>query len=427
MVMKSTILFFCLFGCLLLQAQQYIPGETIMQHIKTTQLFPKNNQLAYPIITLGETNSLELHFDDMERNYKNYFYTYQLCDADWQPVQLSAFDYIKGFQQNRLTQYRNSAIVKTNYIHYQAILPEKNCMPSKSGNYLLKVFVNGDTNQLAFTKKMLVVEPIVNIGAQVKQTFFQETFRTHQKIQLTVNKQGLNVINPQQQIKLVILQNYRWDNALQNIQPTFIKESTLEYNTERDCVFPAGKEYRWLDLRSFRFQSERMGKTDLTTTPFSVNVLPDPERTSQRYVFFLDRNGFAETAATDVANAWWQGDYANVHFTFVPKNNQPFIGEDVYIGGQFTNYQYNNNTVMKYNAEKGVYELDMLLKQGYYTYNYYTKDKQNASIASTLTDGNYWETENDYTILIYFRSINGRHDELVGCTTVNARNSRIGF
>ncbi len=405
-----------------------LPDEIYHKNIRTVKLFSKNNQLSYPIISLGAIEQLELHFDDMDGYAKSYSYTFQLCDADWKPnPYLGPFDFIKGFSQQRLNQYRVSSIATEEYVHYQAAIPDKNCMPSKSGNYILKVFLNGDTSKLAFTKRMLVVDQRADIGAQIQQPFSAQFFKTHQKVQLVVNKSKLDILNPQQQVKTVILQNFRWDNTVRTIQPTFIKQYTLEYNTENDALFPGGKEFRWIDLRSFRFKSDRIDSNDLTQKPFYIVAVPDAERTTQRYLFFRDLNGFYEITTTDLINPWWQGDYAKVKFTFVPTNNQPYPSKEVFIAGEFTGYKIDNTSKMEYNATLGVYEKELILKQGYYSYTYVTKDVNSNVPTVEQTDGNYWETENDYTILVYYRSLSGRHDELVGYTTVNSRMNRTGL
>lgn len=405
------------------------PDMVLMPNIKTAKLFQQNNQTGYPIINLDGSDLLELHFDDMEGRVKNYFYTYQLCDVDWKPVNLSVFDYLKGFTQARVTQYRVSAIAYAKYIHYQAVLPERNCVPSKSGNYLLKVFLDGDTSKLAFTKRLLVLDNKASVAAQILQPFNAQLFRTHQKVQFSVNKTQLNVINPQQQIKVVILQNFRWDNARRNIQPTFIRSNMLEFNTENDCLFPAGKEYRWADLRSFRFSSDRVRKKVYTRDEQSVQLVNDGVRAQQRFINFRDYNGFYFVDNTDNTNPWWQSDYADVTFTFVPSGNQPYPNKRVFIMGELTGNNVHDTAAMAYNAEKGVYEKTISLKQAYYSYTYVTKDAKNRyAVAETQeTDGDNWETENDYTVLIYYRSLAGRHDELVGVTTVNSLNTRRNF
>src|SRR5215217_1555130 len=163
------------------------PDVTYMRNIQGIKLFLQGNQLGYPIISLNSGDLLELHFDDLDGRVKNYYYTFQLCNADWTPVNLSTFDYLKGFSQIRLNQYRLSSISQTKYVHYHAVLPDRNCVPTKSGNYLLKVFLDGDTSKLAFTRRVLVYEKLSEVGAQVVQPFNSEAFRTHQKIQFQVN------------------------------------------------------------------------------------------------------------------------------------------------------------------------------------------------------------------------------------------------
>ena len=407
------------------QAQRE-PDRVYMGNIHSVQLFASGSQNNYPVISLGSQGALELHFDDLDNYVKNFNYTYQLCNANWTPVNLSTFDYIQGFTQNRLTQFRSSSIATTRYIHYQVNLPERNCMPSRSGNYLLKVYLNGDTSQLAFTRRILIVENNVTIGAQVLQPFDPVKSRTHHKLQFTIDKTQLNVLNPAQQLQVVALQNYRWDNAITGKQPMFMRGNQFEYNGERDFLFPAGKEYRWADLGSFRFLSERMDRTDLKAQPFEVWLKPDGEWTQARYLYYPDLNGFSETRATDNINPWWQGDYAFVNFTFVPNNRKPIPGKDLYVAGQFTQYKYDDACKLVFNEEKGAYEKRMLLKQGYYTYAYLSTDAgRNTPGDAGQTDGNYWETENDYTILVYFRGFSDRYDRLVGLTTVNSRASRI--
>jgi hypothetical protein len=404
------------------------PDVIFMPNINGVKLYQQGNQTGYPAIALGSSELLELHFDDLDGKIKTYNFTYQLCNADWTPAVLSTFDYIKGFSQSRITQYRVSSIAFTKYIHYSAVLPDRNAVPTKSGNYLLKVFVDGDVNKVAFTRRMLVVDKKADVAAQILQPFNGQIFRTHQKVQFTVNKLQLNAVTPVQQIRAVILQNNRWDNAAKNIQPTFVRGNSLEFNSENDCVFPAGKEFRWADLRSFRFRSERIAKIEAEPRSTGIILQPDPEKLSQR-INFRDYNGAYFIETTDIQNPWWQSDYATVNFTFVPSGNIPFPNKKVFVVGEMNSYNLNDTSAMKYNAEKGVYEKSLFLKQGFYSYTYLTRDDNNktAPTQNEQTGGNLWETENDYTILIYYRSLAGRHDELIGFTTINSLSSRRGF
>lgn len=407
-------------------AAQRQPDRIYMSNIKTVKLFQLNNQESLPVVNLNSSDQLELHFDDLDGYVKTYYYSFELCNADWSPADLSSFDYIRGYQNQQLTEYRNSSIALTGYVHYQAVLPDRNCMPTQSGNYLLRVFLDADTSKIAFTKRFYVLNNKAGISAQVQQPFNNQLYFTHQKIQFSVNAVALNVFNPQEQIKVNVLQNNRWDNAITHIQPSFNRNNILEYNGEEDVLFSGGKEYRWADLRSFRFQSERVEKVDQNAKPVELYIRPDGVRIQQRYLWMKDINGWYEVSVTESINPWWQGDYANVHFTFVPNNHQPFESKEVYITGELVGNLISDESKMQFNESKGVYEKTLLLKQGYYNYSYVTKDLLNLSAKpdASLTDGNNWEAENDYSIFVYYRSLSGRHDELVALININSRNNR---
>lgn len=420
MMRKSTLLACCLL--LLLKGFAQTPDMVFMPNIQGVKLSITGNQLGYPIINLGAPGVTELHFDDLDGYVKTYNYTFVLCNADWQPADANPFDYIQGFLQGRFSQYRNSSVSKIKYVHYQAQLPETSCMPKVSGNFLLKVYLNGDTSKLAFTKRLLVVNNIVTIAAQVQHPFNQQLFNTHQKVQFSLDKTKLNLLNPAQQLKVVVLQNYRWDNAITGIQPMFMRNNIFEYNGEQDVVFPAGKEYRWVNLESFRFLSDRIDSVNEQRKPTEVYLRPDPERTKFVFQVYQDNDGFFQMASTDVSNPYTQGDYAKVHFLYVPQSRQPYEGRDVYIGGEMTGYQINDDTRMEFNNEKGVYEKTLMLKQGYYSYIYTTLPINNPTAKTdvTNTEGNYWQAENTYTVLVYYRSFSDRGDELVGAATVSS-------
>jgi hypothetical protein len=167
-----------------------VPDKIYAENIHNVKLNIAGNQLGYPIIKLNGNDQLELNFD-----------------SDWTKTILSEFDYIKGFTQNRITNYRNSSIALVRYTHYMVSLPEKSCVPSRSGNYLLKVFADGDTAKVVFTRRVLVIEEKASVGAQIQQPFDGQTFKTSQKIIFTVGLGNVNIINALQQVKVFILQN----------------------------------------------------------------------------------------------------------------------------------------------------------------------------------------------------------------------------
>ncbi len=389
-------------------------------NIHSIKLHLYGDQLSYPIVRLNTADQLELHFDDLDADVKYYSYTFILCNADWTPAMLSQFDYMKGFSNVRINTYRNSSIVLTRYTHYMANLPDKNTAPTRSGNYLLKVFTNGDTSQTAFTKRFLVVDVKVNAGANVIQPFNTSLSKSHQKIQFSINVQNIKPTNIFQQIKVVILQNNRWDNCVANIQPTFIRQNILEYNTENEGLFKAQKEWRWVNLTSLRLQTDRIEKGNYTNKGQTLYVKPEGERNSLRYTYYRDMNGMYQLWNLENNNPYWQGDYATVWFQYLTPNKEAYPDKEVYVFGEHTQYEITDANKMTFNTEKGIYENKQFLKQGMYDYIYLLKDKKTNTLSFDVTEGNWWDTENNYTILVYYRALGARADELIGITQVNS-------
>jgi hypothetical protein len=403
------------------------PDFVYSRVIRTPQLFMAANQLGYPILRLGSSDQLELHFDDIEGNVKSYYYTIQLCNEDWIPAPVSEFDYIKGFSQIRIDNYQLSSVALTKYTHYQALLPDPNCIPIHSGNYLLKVFLDGDESKLAFTRRFLVTDAKATIQSQILQPINFQIARTHQRLLFRVNTNAVNPNNPLDQIKVTVLQNYRWDNPIRGLKPTFYSNNTLQYNNEDDIVFEGGNEWRWLDLQSFRYQSDRIQSVNYSKTGTIVNVRPEGERSRMDYYFYKDYNGFFFIQTTESINPLWQTDYATVLFSYVPPGNSPYPNKDLYLLGKFTGGSLDDSSRMTFNPDKGRYERSFFLKQGYYNYMYVTVDKGDAEMKPSfmLTEGSHVETENDYMILVYYRAPGARADELVGIARFNSLNKNL--
>lgn len=402
------------------------PDSIYAGYIKSARLFDAGNQLSLPVINLQSGDQVELHFDDMEADVKYYYYTYQLCNSDWTPVNLSQFNYLKGYTQLRINTYRRSSIAYTRYTHYQALIPEKSMFPVQSGNYILKVFLDGDTSKLAFTKRLMVLDGKVTIAAKITQPFTPDLFRTHQRLQFTVDAKTLQTYNAAQQVKVVILQNFRWDNALRNLLPSFVRGSVLDFNSPDKAVFEGGKEWRWLDIRDFRLQSDRVLKADYKDNSTDIYLRPDGPRVGQRYIYYADFNGLYSMEATRGINPYWEADYARVNFTFVPPDGKEYTNEDVYLFGQLTNYNLTDSLRLQYDPANGIYKTHLFLKQGYYDYTYLVVNRLDPSIRYQI-DGDYFETENLYTILVYYKSFTGRYDELVGVATLDSRTDRPGL
>lgn len=398
--------------------------QVSMSSIHSIKFHVYGDQLAYPIIKLNSTDRLELHFDDLDADVKYYSYTYILCNADWTTAPISQFDYMKGFTNVRIGTYRNSSVVLTRYTHYSAEIPDRNTAPTRSGNYLLKVFLNGDTSKLAFTRRFLVVDPKANAAASIVQPFNASFLKSHQKLQFNVNVQALRPTNIFQQIKVVILQNNRWDNAITNLQPTFNRQNILEYNTENEGLFPAQKEWRWVNLTSMRMLTDRIEKADFFPNGQHLYVKPEGERKALQYTYYRDFNGMYQLSNIERNNPYWQSDYAKVTFRYKPSQLSTLNQKKIYLFGELTGYELSPKYQLVYNDSTGFFETTQFFKQGFYDYIYLVKDVRTGLTIAEETEGNWWEAENNYTILIYYRPLGGRADELISVNRVNSLANR---
>ena len=404
-------------------------GDRILHNnIHSVKLHKWGDQTAFPALVLNSNDALELHFDDLDGNIKNYYYSFQLCNADWTPSMLTTFDYVRGFQNVRITTYRNSSIASTRYTHYQATIPDRSSTPTRSGNYLLKVFLNADTTQLAFTKRFVVVDTKAQIAAQVQQPFNAQYFKTHQKLQIGITADNrLRMYSPQD-LKVVVLQNNNWNTSLFIDRPTIYRGNYYEYNDEAFTAMPAGKEFRWIDLRSLRLMSDRMVDISDRQDTTHVIVKPDGSRNGQTYIYYRDINGSYTLETLESVNPYWQGDYGYVHFTYFPPGNRAIEGQDVYLFGEFTQFARDTSGKMYFNEERGAYEKSIFLKQGFYNYSYVTMPQKARGYPDfSATEGNYWGTENSYVVLVYYRPFGARADELIGYTTLSSFFQRPGF
>jgi len=403
-----------------LTAQQN-PDRIFDSAIHTVQIHPIGQPLALPIISLNYVNPLEIKFDDFNASYQDYYYTVELVDSNWMPIEMNDFDYIKGFNQNKIVKYFVSNIASQKYFHYQFTFPNNNVMPRLSGNYILKVYKDGDKSKQVFSRRFFVVDNLANINASIMEPFDGDISKTHQRIKVSVDTKNIpNFQNDQLTVKVV--QNYRYNDAKTTATPSFMRNTTLEFNNEGELVFPAGKEARWLDIQNLLLKSDRVEAINNQGLLTNIMVRPDGTRAQLLYSIFKDLNGGFLIMNTESLQSEFQNDYAKVLFTYVPKDNIPFLDQKLYLSGALTNTVLDQKAEMQFDVKKGAYQKTLLLKQGYYSYQYILRDRNAPNDLDDFseTEGNHFETENNYTILVYYHAPGTRNDQLVGFVTINS-------
>jgi hypothetical protein len=386
-----------------------------VENIASVQLLKYNLAQGYdfPSIQLGSNEKLMLTFDDLNSGTGGYMYTMVLCNADWTPSQLMPMEYIEGLTEIFFNQSRYSFNTTMKYSHYEVLLPADNIKPTKAGNYLLIVYPEGEPEKPVLTRRMFVYQNLVDAKLNVRLATQPERRYTHQELNLVINKSGYFMPDPFSFLTVVIQQNGRKDNMKTLVRPRNIKGDLITYSYLNDIVFPAGNEYRKLDIRSFFRQSARVKKMSFDSSGFQIDMMPDPMRGRENYKFYDDINGRYRIINWDDPHlsSMIESDYGYVHFT-MPVNIFNMDGE-YYIMGELTNWRLDPKYKMKYNPETGVYETTLLLKQAYYDYMYVFLPNK-AKVAQTSdTEGDRSATENEYHVFVYYRDPGEIYDRLI--------------
>ena len=417
--MKNWILLFSLY---FLTAPLFAQVDKIVDdNIQTVLIFPKGKPLALPVIGLNTQDELLIQFDDLSAKYQQYYFTIELMDMKWQPVALNPFDYTRGLTQNNIRGYTISSIAQQSYFHYSFTFPSVSCRPTKSGNYLMKVYKQGRSNELVFAKRFFVVEQDVPIMASIQEPFDEAISKSHQKIQIQLDLKKIQLLQPEL-LHVAVIQNTRYNDMLMSNTPSFIRGNQMEYNADRDFVFPAGKESRWLDLQNLRFKTDRIATIQQLGYGSRIILKPDQSRATIPYFTFRDLNGQFIISNSELIRSEDQNDYAQVLFTFLPKNGTPFQEKSLYLAGALTGNILDTNARMQWNNASRQYEKWLNLKQGYYSYNYILRaDKAPNSLHDFMwTEGDHWETENSYSIFVYYRAPGSRYDQIMGYSSLNS-------
>jgi Domain of unknown function (DUF5103) len=390
--------------------------------IRSAQLQKVDWEFSAPVIKLGSNEKLKLLFDDLGSELQNYRFTLVHCDDDWQPSdRLLQSEYLSGFFDDNITDYQYSKNTVQRYIHYELVFPTENLKPTKSGNYLLKVFLDYDQNNLALTQRFMVVDERVNILPDIHRASVINDYNSKQEVDFTIETGSYPLTNPYQNLKVIVMQNDRWDNAITKLKPLFVKDNELTYDYDQDNVFPGGNEFRNFDIKNLRWNSEYVnyGSSD-SAKNYHVYLYPGKSRGYLQYLSDRDINGKYKITRQEssAGGSQTEAEYVYVHFTLPMK--EPIEHANIYIFGELTGWQYSNENKMHYNKILAQYEGTLYVKQGYYNYEYVClKDNETQSDAS-LIEGSHYETENNYEIYVYYRPMDSNYDQLIGMKRANS-------
>ncbi|WP_255476699.1 type IX secretion system plug protein domain-containing protein [Mucilaginibacter sp. AK015] len=409
--MKSFLLSLFLLISVACFAQSTPFDNSVYRHeIKSVEFYNSKKPASFPVIELGGRETVTLGFDDLSGASRTFNYALQHCDANWRPSNLSPSEYLESFTDDRINDYTYSSGTFQKYTHYEVKIPNRNIIPKISGNYILKVYEDGDPAKLILTRRLYVVDKRVSVSANIIASNNVSARRTNQKVNFTIDYTGLPVQNPNTDIRAFLMQNARLETGIMNNKPTYIRGTQLVYNDVNINDFAGRNEFRHFDTRTLKLNSERISKI-YKDTANTVMLLGDPNRNLPNYTLLYDIDGKFFILNQDGNDPRRDADYAYMYFTLAANKSQ--AEGTAYIVGQFNDYKLDDNSKLTYD-DRGRWYTNLLLKQGVYDYQYVWVSNATRQPDDTALEGNYFETENEYQLLVYYRQTGARYEQLVG-------------
>ena len=385
-------------------------------NIKTVS-FVQNNQNVVPVFQLADP--FQLQFDDLFGNDSSYFYEIIHCDYNWNPSDLQKRDYLQGFDNQRIQESSSSFNCLQIYTHYRLNLPNSNTQLKISGNYILKIL--NEDKEVVFSRKFMVYEDLVSVPIQVKRARNVTNLDSKHNLEFTIKSNVINFQNPLKNIKTVLLQNGKLQTAIHNIAPQFTIGNDLVYKYDAPTQFWAGNEFLYFDNKEIRVASNNISRIDSQKEIYSSYLFTNEARANSNYYNWQDVNGNFVVRRLFAENSEIEADYSWVYFSLSAPLFRSSDGA-IYVTGMFNNYALTPENKMEYNTEKGVYEKAILIKQGFINYEY-TAEQVNGNIDSeNAIDGNFFQTENEYTVLVYYKENTDRYTRIIGKGTASSLN-----
>lgn len=415
--MKTSIFLTIVFLCGLAFGQSYkevLPPE----NIKTVQLFNPQTNDELPVIRMG-SEYLILSFDDFNTGFNEYNYKIEHFNADWTPSGIFESEYLNGYSSDYISDYQNSFNTYQSYTHYQLTLPNRNMQLKLPGNYAVKVYTT-DENRPIFTKRFAVYETQrANLGLQVERGIGSGDL--NQRINVVVSSGQMNLTETPDGAKLFVMKNGNWEDHLFIDRPSFIQPSQLTYK-DQNHLFEGGSEYLWFDTKNVDIAALTTERVFNDGDLHHAVLRPDFQKWNLGYFDERDVNGafyIRNTKLLNQTNSSSEADYVWVHFAldeFDPQNGK----KELYVVGAFNNWQLAPEYQLQW-TDSNYWEVALLLKQGYYNYQYAVLDTSTGKVSYSAINGSFWQTENQYQALFYYRPWGVRYDVLIGYGEANSR------
>ena len=385
-------------------------------YIKTLQVTLNEDELAPAVMILNSEDRLTFSFDHISTDREYLRYELVHCNANWQPSGLVDSEFLDGFNQGDIRDYDFSRATTTHYVHYWFSIPNEEVRPKLSGNYLVRVYPENDPDDIWLQCRFMVSEQTAVIGSELTSRTDIDFNKSHQQLAISVDSERSNVEDPFNDLTVMIQQNGRYDNEVALRQPQMMSGRNVSiYQHQSPLIFEAGNEYRRMEFGSTQYPSMGVDHIEYNDPYYHIALFTDEPRKDQMYLYDQTQHGRFFVREYNSAQSEVEADYVVVHFTLeMPEQKDAMI----FLDGDFTNRKFDPNALMTYNRATGLYERNMLLKQGAYNYQYLLVPNGKNRGYTAEIEGDKYQTVNEYLIKVYARHPGDRHDRLIGVSNI---------
>ncbi|MDO4692774.1 MAG: DUF5103 domain-containing protein [Porphyromonadaceae bacterium] len=358
----------------------------------------------------SQGEGIRIDFDLLGSEEPILAYRIRHCNADWSISSLSPIEYLSGFDGNELPHPTSSRSTLQPYVHYSLELPNEQVQFKHSGNYIAEIYDISDPDTPVVTTPFAITEQLTEVKAEQTTQTWVDARASHQQVNVEVSTRGLQINRAEEEVKIVVLQNGRWDNAQRLSIPSSQTLGALRYDMNRGALFAAGNEYHKLEHLTDRGSGMGIDRIWVEDELHALGLYPQRERARDPYIYEEDRNGRYVIRSVQTDSPETEADYHRVHFTYYA----PLLpnGRVVLEGQCFAHLPLEERT-LRYDAKSGSYRAEVLLKMGYQEYQYLYLPDGAQALSATETEGNHYQTSNDYTVLVYLKSPRDRADRLI--------------
>lgn len=379
-----------------------------VENVKSVKFYAGSNPLSFPITDINGSIPLRFEFDDLDGSYYRYYYKIVHCDMNWEVSDLNESEFIRGYNGVEIRNYENSSFTINQYTNYKFTIPNQDLQWIISGNYLLVVY--DENRDILISRRFLVSENNLKVNAYVDRAKDVSQYHTHHSIKAELDIKDYYVVDPLKEFRVTMLQNYKWFDAVNTISPKYLSGNIVSFDEFDPFIFMGLNEFHIMDFRSLRSTNIEIRSIEVKRSGVDIYLVEDRIRKYGNYFSHKDLNGNFLVLNLDRQGTQYS-QYANVHFSL--KSPEPFPEREVYVTGGFCEWQLYDENRLEYDRENRSYTGRILIKQGVYDYYYALVDKDyNIDFASI--EGSWFETENDYMILVYQRPFGSRYDKLAG-------------